>query len=111
VVTADVDPQDIAYVHAGEEVEIHLLTYRVRFQSIISGKVAEVSADRFQSPSQDKSCYEVTVLVNEADLKRNRVTLLPGMPTQAIIKTGERTVLEYLLDPFYRFYDLSMKEE
>ena len=111
VVTADVDPRDIAYVHAGQEVEIHLLTYRLRFQSIISGSVAKVSADRFESPSQDKSWYEVTVLVNEADLKRNRVTLLPGMPTQAVIKTGERTVLQYLLDPFYRFYDLSMKEE
>jgi multidrug efflux pump subunit AcrA (membrane-fusion protein) len=63
------------------------------------------------SPAQDKSWYEVSVLFNEADLKRNGVTLLPGMPTQAIIKTGERTVLQYLLDPFYRFYDLSMKEE
>ena len=111
VVTADVDPQDIAYVHAGQEVEIHLLTYRLRFQSIIGGSVAKVSADRFVSPAQDKSWYEVSVLVNEADLKRNGVTLLPGMPTQAIIKTGERTVLQYLLDPFYRFYDLSMKEE
>ena len=111
MITADVDPRDIAYVHAGQEVEIHLLTYRLRFQSIISGSVAKVSADRFETPSQDKSWYEVTVLVNEADLKRNRVTLLPGMPTQAVIKTGERTVLQYLLDPFYRFYDLSMKEE
>jgi epimerase transport system membrane fusion protein len=111
VVTADVDPRDIAYVRIGQEVEIHLLTYRLRFQSIIGGSVAKVSADRFESPAQDKSWYEVTVLVNEADLKRNRVTLLPGMPTQALIKTGERTVLQYLLDPFYRFYDLSMKEE
>jgi protease secretion system membrane fusion protein len=35
----------------------------------------------------------------------------PGMPVQVVIKTGERSLLIYLVDPLFKRITVSMKEE
>lgn len=111
VVTARIDPHDIERVHPGQAVEIHLLPYRQRYMSIIGGAVLKVSADRFQDSSQQQSWFEATITVDPDDLARSGATIIPGMPVEALIKTGERTVAAYMLDPIYHLYDFAMKEE
>jgi HlyD family type I secretion membrane fusion protein len=111
VVTAEVDPRDVERVRPGQDVEVHLTAFRQRYQSIIGGRVLKVSADRFQDELQRRSWFKVTVEVDAEDLRRADIELVPGMSAQAVIKTGDRTVLAYLLDPILHFYDFAMKEE
>lgn len=111
VVTAEVDPRDVERIRPGQEVEVHLSAFQQRYQSIIGGRVLKISADRFEDEAQQRSWFQVTVEVDPADLQRADIELVPGMSAQAVIKTGDRTVLAYLFDPILHFYDFAMKEE
>ena len=47
-----------------------------------------------------RNFYRVVLSVEQAELARLDGTVLkPGMPVEAYLKTGDRTVLSYLLEP------------
>jgi len=79
--------------------------------------VASVSQDLLTDPrlnpyQQGSSYYLALIsLTPEAMERLGNRRLQPGMPVQAIIKTGERTVLTYMLHPLIKRMSASMKEE
>ena len=111
VITVEVDPRDVDRVHPGQPVEVHLLPYKDRYMSIIDGTVTKVSADRIQEQATARVFYKAIVSVDRESLRRNGVELVPGMPATAAIRTGERTILAFLLDPVFHIYDFAMKEK
>jgi HlyD family type I secretion membrane fusion protein len=112
IVEAMVQPQDIDVVREGLEASVRLSAYKARFVPPIKGKVTNVSADRFDDVQRGVSYYKARVVVDsdELDALKN-VELYPGMPTDVLIVTGERTLLQYLFAPIRESFSKSFREE
>jgi HlyD family type I secretion membrane fusion protein len=110
VLSVEISPKDVERVRTGQHVTVHLLAYSQRYQSVIKGHLDKVSADRFDNPQSGASFYRGIVSINPGELQRANVELVPGMPVNVVIETGERTILEYLLDPIFKVTDYALRE-
>lgn len=102
VVSATVMPQDINKVAKGNPASLVIGAFDQKLIPRLEGTVSFLSADLKTDPASGMSFYEVRIDLDEsaADLIAGRdLTLLPGMPSEVFIQTGERTMAEYLLDP------------
>lgn len=112
VLVAQIRPSDIDAVHVGLEAEARLLAYDMRKVEPLDAEVLTVSADRLIDKTNNQSYFEARIRVSDEALSRQPdIELYPGMPADVIIKTGERTVFEYLMKPFSRFLFTSFREE
>src|SRR6185312_1495201 len=92
IIEARVRPEDIDVVHVGLPALIRLTPYKIRRTAPVEGKVEYVSADRLIDKRTNQPYYAAKIAVDEADLKRAAgIKLIPGMPAQVMIKTGETT--------------------
>jgi HlyD family type I secretion membrane fusion protein len=110
VLTVEIAPQDINDVRPGQSVTIHLLAYQQRYQFKIRGTLKKISSDELEDPARQIRYYRGVVVVNQDDLLRSGAELVPGMPVQAMIETGDRTIMAYLLDPAIRMYEYAFRE-
>ncbi len=103
IVEARVQTRDIGFVHAGQAVRIKVATYDYTRFGSIDGKVDTVSATTFQD-EKGNPFYRVRVTLAHnyvgQDPAASRV--MPGMTVLADIRTGEKSVLAYLLKPVLR---------
>ncbi len=80
----------------------------------IEGKLTKVSADRITDTRTGMPYYSARIEITpegEAELVKNKIKVQPGMQTDVVIKTGERTVLQYLLKPLVSRLSTGMKEQ
>lgn len=104
IVEAQVSPMDIDRISIGQMAEVRFSVFKTKTLPKIEGKLIAVSADRLvDEQSEDKTPYylarvEITLQGLE-DLISSDLKLLPGMPAEVLINTGERTLLQYLMDP------------
>jgi HlyD family secretion protein len=100
-VEAKLNPQDIDQVHAGQNAALRFSTFNQRTTPELTGVVTRVSADLTTDQRTGMSYYTVRISIPENEVARlGGLKLLPGMPLEAFIQTGERTVLSYLTKPF-----------
>jgi HlyD family secretion protein len=96
-----VAPQDIDQVKIGQPAVLRLSAFNQRTTPEIMGTVSRVAADLTQDQKTDLAFYTVRVITSEAELARLKdLKLVPGMPVETFIQTGERTALSYLMKPF-----------
>lgn len=102
MIEARVAPNDIHLVHPGQVAQIHLAAYSSRVMPRLKGLVRTASPDRVTEPSGQRIYFLARVEVDREDLKKQAgsVTLIPGMAAEVIFVTEERTLLQYLLQPF-----------
>lgn len=112
IVEAQVAPQYIDRVHPGLPADIHFDAYVGRVERpIIAGKVAVVSADALVDPRTGVQYYSMRVAVPGAELKKlGDFQLQPGMQGTVMVKTGERSLLVYLLRPLLRRFTSALSE-
>lgn len=100
IVEARIRPQDIDYVKEGQLASVRLIGFNLRVTPTVDGKVTYVSADSLVDQTTKMSYYLAKI---EVDLRAKPDTanlkLQPGMPTQVMVITGTRTLLDYLLAP------------
>src|SRR5690606_9011990 len=98
-VTAMVRPQDIDEVHVGMDAKVKLTGLNQRFTDSLDGKVTVVSADAMKDEKSGAPYYRVDVQIAPDELKKLKkgVRMTPGMPAAALIKTGERSILGFLV--------------
>lgn len=102
LVEAQVSPLDIDRVHSGQTAEVRLTAFKSRTLPRIEGRVVTVSADRLIDDKEKTAFYLVQVAIapaSLAELSRRQLALVPGMPAEVLINTGERTLFRYLTDP------------
>lgn len=104
VVEARVAPVDIDQIAMGAPVQVRIMAGNQRTTPAVNGSVTYISADLTREPasaSQPGQAYFMTrVSLSEESLKRlGELKLVPGMPAEALIETGVRTPLEFLLKP------------
>jgi HlyD family secretion protein len=99
-VEAKVSPQDIDKVQVGQMAVLRFPAFDTRTTPEISGKVTRVSADTTTDQRTGMSYYTIRVALERDQAARlGNVKLVPGMPVDAFVQTGERTVMTYLMKP------------
>lgn len=101
-------------VHPGLPVDLIFSAFNQSTTPKIEGEVKTVSADRLLDEHSGMPYYKVSVRVTPAGLKKiNDLSLQvrPGMPVELFVKTGERTMMNYLLKPLFDRASSSMTEE
>jgi HlyD family secretion protein/epimerase transport system membrane fusion protein len=112
LIEARVKPVDIDEVAAGQEARIHFLAFVQRRIPQIKGVVRWVSADSLVDENSGVSYYEARVEVPPEELAKlgEGIKITPGMPAEVLIVTGERTFLEYLVEPIFNSLRRSFRE-
>lgn len=80
----------------------------------IEGKLVQVSADRMTDPKTGFPYYEARIEITpngEEELRKNNIVPQPGMQAGVIVRTGERTLLQYLIDPLVTRLSTGLREQ
>lgn len=100
VIEVQIPPHLIDNVHSGQDANVHFLAMEQTVVPAIPGKLVYISADRITDPRNDNAYFVGRVQLTPEGLKKlGNHTMQAGMPADVVIKTGERTVLGYLLKP------------
>lgn len=113
LVQAYIRPKDVAFIRTGQEAIVKISAYDYAIYGGIEGKVVLISPDTLQDdrrPSElklnpDQAYYRVLVETtrnNITDSKGKILEISPGMTASVDIKTGEKTVFQYLIKPITR---------
>lgn len=109
---AQVAPHLIDRVHSDLPVDVRFNSFAHSPQLVVDGKVISISGDLLTDPHTNASYYLARVQVTAEGLKKlGSRQLQPGMPVEVIFKTGERSMLTYLLHPLTKRLAASMTEE
>ena len=112
IVLAHVKPEDIDLVRPGLEARVRLLAYKHRRVPPVEGVLTYVSADRFVDKETQRAYYTARVRIDEASLRElPEVEIMPGMPAEVLIKTGQFTVAQYMLRPFFDSFNRAFRED
>jgi membrane fusion protein, type I secretion system len=112
VVESQVKPTDIDEVTPGGSAQVRLTAYNFRTTLPVDGKVVHISADSIIDDNTGAAYYRVDIEVPTEALAAlgDNVKVLPGMPAQVMIETGEQTLMDYLLNPIVASFDVALKE-
>ena len=100
-VEAKVNPQDIDKLQIGQKTLLRLSAFNQRTTPELNGVVTRVSPDVTTEQRTGQSYYTIRVSMPPEEIARlGDVKLIPGMPVEAFVQTGDRTMLSYLIKPF-----------
>nr|WP_314903928.1 HlyD family type I secretion periplasmic adaptor subunit [uncultured Campylobacter sp.] len=113
VVEAKLNVVDIDTVHVGQLADIRFSAFQHKPSFVMEGKITYVSADSVQD-NAGHSYYDIKAELTPEGMKefdRNEFFIVPGMPVEVMIKTGDRTMLEYILKPFIDMFKRAFNED
>jgi len=111
IIEAQLPTQDIGYVHAGQTALVMLASSdAIRFGNL-NGEVIGVSPDAIEN-ADGVPFYKVRITTKQAFFERGGIKyrLVPGVRVMASIRTGQRSVLAYLTDPFLGSFQTALRE-
>lgn len=112
IVRVQVKPEDIDLVRPGLDARIRLLSYKHRRVPPVDGVLTYVSADRLVDKGTERTFYTARIRINEASLRSlPEVQIMPGMPVEVLIKTGQFTVAHYALRPVFDSFNRAFRED
>lgn len=116
IVDAQIPPHLIDKIHVGQAADIRFSTFANSPQLLAEGQLKSVSKDLLSKPAAtvegSQSYYLARVMLTDKGMHALQGRQLqPGMPVQVVIKTGERTLWNYLMHPLSKRLAASMKEE
>ena len=100
-VEAKVNPQDIDKLQIGQKTLLRLSAFNQRTTPELNGKVTRVSADVTTEQRTGQTYYTIRVSMPQEEVARlgGSNKLIPGMPVEAFVQTGDRTMFSYLMKP------------
>lgn len=113
LVEAYIRPQDVAFVHPGLGAIVKVTAYDYALYGGLEGKVTLISPDTLRDktrPSElnlnpDEAYYRILVETNQnslTDKNGKTMPIIPGMIASVDVKTGEKTIFQYLIKPITR---------
>jgi HlyD family secretion protein len=95
-----VDPKSIDQIFVGQSAKVVFPAFDMRSKPEIFGSLANVPPSSVTDPATGQSYYRVGLSVPPEQLALlGNVELIPGMPVEAFLQTGERSVMSYLTKP------------
>lgn len=115
LIEAKVRPADIAFLRPGQEATVKLSAYDFSIYGGMSATLEQISADTLtpEKPNEKPEPYyliRVRTKTNKLSGWSEPVNIIPGMVATVDIKTGKRTVLQYLLKPIIKTKDMALRE-
>lgn len=112
VITARVPPTDIDQVYVGQDALLRFSALDQRTTPELFGQVTKVSPDAFQDEASQSAFYRAEIILNDGQIDRlpANVTLIPGMPVEAFIRTTDRTPMAYLIKPMADYFAKAFRE-
>ena len=112
ILEARVPPQMIDRIHKGLIADVRFSAFANSPALVVQGKVTSISSDVITDPRTGIPFYLGQIAITPEGVKQlGNHEMQAGMPAQVVFRTGERTVLTYLLHPFLQRLAASMKEE
>nr|WP_228723108.1 HlyD family type I secretion periplasmic adaptor subunit [Limnobaculum xujianqingii] len=107
LVEAKIKPSDVAFLHPGLKATVKITAYDYAIYGGLSGTLEHISADTLKDEDKmrqgrgDTTYYRVLVRTDKAALtaKDKVFPIMPGMIATVEIRTGEKTILDYILKP------------
>jgi epimerase transport system membrane fusion protein len=113
-IIANVSLADIDALYVGQAAEIRLSSFDdARYFDAMYAEIENIASDSTVDKITGIPYYKTRLSVSEEivrTLEHNKVRLVAGMPAEVVIKTGERTVLAYLVKPLKQMIDRSFNE-
>lgn len=114
IVEARVNPNDIDAVRVGSEARVRFSAFNRKVTPQVDAKVISISADKLTDPQTNQPYYLAKIAIpleslRVADLQPEQ--LLPGMPASVLIWTGNRTALDYFIQPFTIAMQTAFRED
>lgn len=101
-VEAKVNPVDIDKLQIGQKTLLRLSAFNQRTTPELNGLVSRVSPDVTTDQRTGQSYYTIRVSMPPEEIARlGDVKMIPGMPVEAFVQTGDRTMLSYLMKPLH----------
>ncbi len=112
LVEAKVEPKDIDQVQFGQPVVLRFSAFNMRTTPELNGTVTRIAADINTDQRTGQSYYLVRIAMTADQIGRlGDVKLAPGMPVEAFIQTGQRTMISYLIKPLHDQLMRSFREK
>lgn len=104
LVEARISPRDIAFIRPNQEEMVKISAYNYSIYGGLNGKVTMISPDTLRDEvKQDQFYYRVYIRTDSNKLSNNagqEFNITPGMVATVDIRTGSKTVMDYLIKPF-----------
>lgn len=112
IIEAEVSPMDIDRVEVGTLADIRFSAFNSATTPVIQGEVTQLSGDRLMNEQTGMPYYLARVQLTPEGLEQlGSRTLVPGMPAEVLINTGERTLFQYLMQPIDNAFARSLIED
>jgi len=110
-IIAQVSPQEIAFLHTDQEVNIKISAYDSQRYGSLKGRLTRIGANSV-TDQEGNIFFEIEAVANQNYLgsAENPLPITPGMVAQTEIITGKRTILSYLMKPVLRTRDRALTE-
>ena len=100
IVEAKVAPQDIDQIRLGQSAVLRFSAFNQRTTPEINATVSRISADISKDEHTGLDYYTIRTAIAAGEVERlGDISLVPGMPVEVFVKTGDRKVLSYLIKP------------
>lgn len=103
LVEAQISPRDVAFIHPGQKAKVKITAYDYSIYGSLDGEVTTISPDTIQDEvRRDVYYYRVKIKTNANYLENKhheKFYIFPGMIATVDIKTGNKSILDYLLKP------------
>lgn len=111
-VALQVNPSEIDQLTVGQEARVRFTAFDLRLTPELVGQVTRISPAATEDPATGARFFAATVQLPDSELvKLGARPLLPGMPVEVHVTTGERTALSYFLRPLLDRFGRSLREE
>ncbi len=113
VIMAEVNPIDVNSVFPNQEVVLRFPAFDMRSTPDLFGRITRISPDAFSSPESGRSFYQAEIELPKTELAKLSADqkLIPGMPADTFIRTGEHTPFTYLTKPLTRYFQRAMRDK
>lgn len=112
VIDVRVNPLDVDKIYVGQGAIVRMSSLETRVTPDLSGEIQAISADLSGDPASGAQFYQARLRLPPSELSKlpADVKLVPGMPVETFIQTGDRTVWSYLTRPITEQFNRSMRE-
>jgi HlyD family secretion protein len=111
IVAAQIPTIHVGQVHVGQDVRLHFAAFSSRTSPDLAGTVGMVAADAMHDERTMKAYYRIEIAIEPDEIaKLGKVALVPGMPVEAFVRTGDQSPMSYLLKPFADYFARAFRE-
>lgn len=112
IVEAMVSPTDVDKIHEGVQAEVRFTNFVSRLTPVILGKVNTISRDRLIDEATRQPYFLAQISIRDTNIPdKLKESLSAGMLVEVIIPVGERTVLQFLVQPLGDAFAKTFREK